>query len=33
MGYIGAMPTPPATQATVPKFSISVGWPSGPATE
>jgi len=32
MGNMGAMPTPPPMQTTVPKFSISVGCPSGPAT-
>ena len=32
MGNIGATPTPPPAQTTVPKFSICVGLPSGPTT-
>ena len=32
MGSIGATPTPPPAQTTVPKFSMCVAWPSGPTT-
>ena len=32
MGSSGALPMPPPTQATMPKFSICVGLPNGPAT-
>ena len=32
MGSIGATPTPPPAQMTVPKFSICVGLPNGPTT-
>ena len=32
MGNIGATPTPPPAQTTVPKFSICVAWPRGPTT-
>ena len=30
IGIIGAVPTPPHAQTTVPKFSICVAFPSGP---
>ena len=32
MGSIGATPTPPPAQTTVPNFSMCVGCPSGPTT-
>ena len=32
IGNIGATPTPPPAQITVPKFSMCVGFPSGPTT-
>ena len=32
IGYMGATPTPPPAQITVPKFSIWVGLPKGPTT-
>ena len=32
MGSIGATPTPPPAQITVPNFSMCVGLPSGPTT-
>ena len=32
IGSIGATPTPPPAHTTVPKFSICVGFPSGPTT-
>ena len=32
IGSIGATPTPPPAQTTVPKFSMCVGLPSGPTT-
>ena len=32
IGSMGATPTPPPAQMTVPKFSICVGFPNGPTT-
>ena len=32
MGSMGAVPTPPPAQSTVPNFSIWVAWPRGPTT-